>query len=87
MVEYIRGHQLKELVHDHTAAVVTSDIAQIYATVDIRYVEYASHGNVVLTFHRNKTFNAQASLTRRTATIRSTRPMFRCFINKVLVLA
>lgn len=32
----IRHHQLEEIIHDHTAAIVTDDIAQIYATVDIR---------------------------------------------------
>lgn len=34
--EFVRVDQLKEIVHDHTAAIVTDDIAQIYATVDIR---------------------------------------------------
>lgn len=36
VLEFIRGRQLEGIVHDHTAAVVTSDITRIYATVDIR---------------------------------------------------
>lgn len=35
-LDFIRDHELKEIVHDHTAAVVTDDITRIYATVDIR---------------------------------------------------
>eukprot|EP00903_Cladosiphon_okamuranus_P014952 g13840.t1 len=40
----IGGDQLKEIIHDHTAAVVTDDIAQIYATVDISAPRHGGPG-------------------------------------------